>query len=308
VDTVIAAIGLLSAQQALGLDTSGTEALLRGIEWGDLVMPGGISHGYTCDDALIPYAWDVYGGESWLVELAYAAATGRIAPLTYPSQPTANGSGFIDELAFLFAPPPSGKDVWGNDWQAYRSAAADAQMAYFGARYPTSCFVRVGLWGLSASEGPDPARVPPGNIYQAFGIGGRFAAPNDGSALWGAPVVTPHYSALIASLRPEEATRVWDWLIGHGYFSPLTNVESLLFQAGTSCDPPVVTWNSLKGSWNLALQALGWGRYLAERRGQVPILWRATMENALLQQGYRLLAPGGSAAAPTTRPISTILT
>ena len=181
-------------------------------------------------------------------------------------------------------------------------------MAYFGARYPTSCLVRVGLWGLSASEGPDPARVPPGNIYQAFGIGGRFAAPNDGSALWGAPVVTPHYSALIASLRPEEATRVWDWLIGHGYFSPLTNVESLLFQAGTSCDPPVVTWNSLKGSWNLALQALGWGRYLAERRGQVPILWRATMENALLQQGYRLLAPGGSAAAPTTRPISTILT
>ena len=104
VDTVIAAIGLLDAQQALGLETSATEQMLREIEWNNLVSEKGISHGYTFENTLIPYAWDVFGGESWLVELAYASATGNLAPLAYPSAPTANGSGFIDELAWLFVP------------------------------------------------------------------------------------------------------------------------------------------------------------------------------------------------------------
>ena len=50
-------------------------------------------------------------------------------------------------------------------------------------------------------------------------------------------------------------------------------------------------WNDLKGSWNLALQTLGWGRYLAEQRGQTPILWQTTITNTFLQAGYyRLLA------------------
>ena len=113
VDSVIAAISLLTAQQALGLDTSGTEAMLRDIDWSKLVTPGGISHGYTYSGELIPYEWDAFGGESFLVALAYAAATGQVAPLAYPSPPTANGSGFIDELAFLWVPPPSGLDVLG---------------------------------------------------------------------------------------------------------------------------------------------------------------------------------------------------
>jgi hypothetical protein len=99
---------------------------------------------------------------------------------------------------------------------------------------------------------------------------------------------------MIASLRPQEATKMWDWLINYGYFSPLTNVESLMFRAGSGCDSATLVWNQLKGSWNLSLQTLGWGRYLAERDGQVPILWQATTANPLLSKGYSLLAPRGS--------------
>ena len=162
IDTVIAAIGLLTAQQALGLDTSGTEQMLRDIDWEDLIKPDGmISMGYTYDGERIPWAWDTFGGESWLVELAYASATGKVAPLAHPSPPTANGSGFIDELAWLFVPPPSGPDYWGTDWTAYRSAAADRQIRYYPSNYPASCFARLGLFGLSAAEVPDPALVPP---------------------------------------------------------------------------------------------------------------------------------------------------
>jgi hypothetical protein len=290
VDTVIAMLGLLEAQTSLKLDTAGTEALLRGIEWDSLVTDQGISHGYSYEGNLIPYAWDVFGGESWLVQLVYASVKGQVAPLPYPSPPTANGSGFIDELAWLYMPPPAGLDYWGTDWTSYRSTAVDQQISYYFVQNLATCFSGLGLFGLSAGEVPAPSTVAQNNIYQAYGIGGAFAPVNDGSAL-GAPVVVPHYSAMIASLRPQEAIRMWDWLISNGYFSPLNNVESLMFPGGTSCVQANVVWNHLKGSWNLSLQTLGWGRYLAERNKQSPILWEAITTNPLLKKGYRLLVP-----------------
>ena len=302
VDTVIAALGLLEAQSGLGLDTFGVERKLRGIDWNNLVAAGGISHGYTYSGALIPYTWDVLGGESWLVELAYAGAAGQIAPLTYSTPPTANGSGFIDELAWLFLPPPAGIDHWGTDWAAYRAAAVDRQMKYTSTQAPAACFTRAGLFGLSAAEVPAPARVPQGSIYQAFGLGGQFSPSNDGTALLKAPVVVPHYSAMIASLYPQESIQMWDWLIQNGFFTPLNNVESLMAPTGSSCDPGKMVWNQLKGSWNLSLQALGWGRYLAEREGRTPILWQAATANALVHQGYTLLAAGGVSPAPAGFP------
>jgi hypothetical protein len=290
IDTVIAAVGLLEAQEALGLDTTGAERLLGEIDWADLLFPGAISHGYAYDGRLLASGWDTFGGESWLVALAYAAARGRIAPLAHPTPPTANGSGFIDEEAWLFAPAP-GRDVWGADWVGYRRSAAERQIAYYPTHYPpTLCLNALGLFGLSAAEVPTPWTVPQEEIYQAFGVGGRFSPANDGSALLVAPVVVPHYAALIATLRPAETTRMWSWLINEGPFSPLNNVESLMFPAGSPCTPEGMAWNDLKGSWNLALQTLGWGRYLAERRGEQPILHQGLLRNRFLRRGYQLLA------------------
>ena len=296
VDTVIAALGLLEGQAALGIDTAATETMLQEIEWSNLITPHGISHGYTYSGDLIPYAWDAFGGESWLVELACAGATGQIIPFSYPLPPTANGSGFIDELAWLFVPPPPEPDYWGTDWQSYRATAAAKQVSYHDELDSGSCFAELGLFGLSAAEVPAPSMVALGEMYQPYGAGGSFAAANDGSSLLGTPVVAPHYSAMIASLRPEEAIVMWDWLIDNGLFSPLTNVESLMFPEGTGCDPETVVWNQLKGSWNLALQTLGWGRYLAERAGHVPVLWQAAETNPLLQKGYLLLTPRGASS------------
>jgi len=120
--------------------------------------------------------------------------------------------------------------------------------------------------------------------------------------LLGAPVVVPHYAAMIASLRSQEAIKMWDWLIDDGYFSPLNNAESLLFPSSSGCDSAALVWNQLKGSWNLSLQTLGWGRYLAERDDQVPLLWQATTANPLLRKGYLLLVPSGLSSTPTSSP------
>ena len=176
VDTVITAVGSLEAQSGLGIDTAGTEQMLQEIEWDDLVTDNGISHGYTYSGELIPYAWDVFGGESWLVESAYAGVISQVAPLAYSSPPTANGSGFIDELAWLFVPPPSDQDYWGTDWTSYRLYSADNQILYYPSQDTTSCFSQLGLFGLSAGEVPSPSRVAKNSIYQAYGIAGAFAS------------------------------------------------------------------------------------------------------------------------------------
>ncbi len=290
VDTVIAAVGLLDAQQALGLDTSETEQMLHDIEWNNLVTEKGISHGYTFDNTLIPYAWDVFGGESWMVELAYAGATGQVAPMAYPSPPTANGSGFIDELAWLYLKPPAYPDYWKTDWGAYRSDSSYKQIEYF-FENNQPCMVQFALFGLSAAEVPVPSDVPKEGIYQAFGVGGQFASANDGTNIFGSPVITPHYSAMIAILEPEAVTRMWKWLLINGYFSPLNNIESLTFPSNSDCNSTQAQTNQLKGSWNLALQTLGWGRYLAQRDGKFPVVWEATTSNPYLKRGYQILAP-----------------
>ncbi|MEJ2748118.1 MAG: hypothetical protein P8183_09460, partial [Anaerolineae bacterium] len=290
VDTAIAAVGLLEAQQALGLDTSGTEQMLKAIDWADLKTANGISHGYTADGTLLASSWDVFGGESWLIDLVYAAAADEIPPLAYPLPPTANGSGFIDEMAWLFFPPPCPADYWGAPWPAYRVQAVYSQTTYFPTNYPTSCAVQLGLFGLSAGEVPTPSAVTKSQIYQPFGIGGQFSPPNDGVSLLGAPAVTPHYSAMAAPLTSTAAISMWAWLIDEGPFSPLNNVESLMFPAdAASCSADELVWNELKGSWNLTLQTLGWGRYLAQQRGETPVLWQAMRDNQFLAGGYALI-------------------
>jgi hypothetical protein len=90
-------------------------------------------------------------------------------------------------------------------------------------------------------------------------------------------------------LHPKDAIRMWDWLIAQGYFSPLNNVESFQFIDNSGCDSSSLVWNQLKGSWNLSLQTLGWGNYLAKSKGEVSVLWEAILENSFLKQGYEIL-------------------
>jgi hypothetical protein len=242
-----------------------------------------------------------FGTESWLANLGYAAATGEVAEFDH-SPPTFNGSGFVDELAWLLV-PPLGRDRWGTEWGTYRQQAADRQLAYYRDDYPHHpCHEPPELFGLSAAEVPDPSSVDPAEIYQAFGVGGEIA-PHDGSGVpgLGHAVVVPHYAGLVASLRPDEASAFWDWIEETGLltsphlFTPLNNVESFMFVDEPACQE--VVWNALKGSWNLSLQTLGWGRLLA---GSDNPLYGGMFANTLLGRGYGSMmgVVGGVAELP----------
>lgn len=103
----------------------------------------------------------------------------------------------------------------------------------------------------------------------------------------------PHKAALTTSLGPAKALDMWQWLMVGGCVSPLNSVESLMFEPGADCGTNELLWNHLKGSRNLSLQIVGWGRYLAERAGEVPISWQATSAIPLLRGGYLMLVPSG---------------
>ncbi len=93
-------------------------------------------------------------------------------------------------------------------------------------------------------------------------------------------------AALIASLRPDEAPRLWTRIETRGFFTPLNNVESLMFTNELLCEQ--VVWNALKGSWKLSLQTLGWGRLLT---GENSPLYEAMWANDMLRRGYSTLSP-----------------
>ena len=284
VDTVIAMVALLEANEALGMEDSANAVAqaLQQIEWSQLLTADNrLSHGFDTDcTSPLPYTWYDFGTETWLANFGYVAATGEVADMD-STPPTHNGSGFIDELAWLFMPAPN-EDRWGIRWNDYREGAVDDQIEYY--RQPPHPCYAPDLFGLSAAEVPDPSTVITPTIYQPFGVGGVIT-PNDGLDLLGHAVLVPHYPAMVSVLRPQEATQFWTWLEGQSLFTPLNNVESLMYIDEPACH--TIVWNSLKGSWNLGLQTLGWGNYLL--RDDNP-LYQAVRSNDLLRYAYRLMS------------------
>jgi hypothetical protein len=293
IDTTIAMVALLEARAALGLEIATVEQALRDIDWPALMLGNGsISHGYMTDCLQLLEdpaggamgGWRDFGTESWLVNLGYAAATGNVATFDH-MPPTYNGSGFIDELAWLLAPRPC-LDQWGTAWCDYSEQAADRQLDYY-REHP--CYGGPPrLFGLSAAEVPDLTTVPVTRTYQAFGVGGVIS-PTDGVALFGHAVIVPHYAGMIAALRPAQAFALWEWLVGRGLLTPLNNVESFMFTDEPTCSH--VVWDAFKGSWDLSLQTLGWGRLLA---GDANPLYQGMLASDMLRQGYTLLVPAAS--------------
>ncbi|MCP5094064.1 MAG: hypothetical protein GY943_00775, partial [Chloroflexi bacterium] len=262
IDTIIAATALLEAQEALNLNSSDTDLFLTTINWNALTLSDNhISHGYwdNCEriESSNSGGWQDFGTESWLVNFGQVYATGTLADFKH-TPPTFNGSGFIDELAWLLLPPPC-MDRWLFNWCDYSANTSADQLAYYTGHTCYDASLR--HFGLSAAEVPDRSALPASAIYQAFGIGGNILANDNANGQLQDSIITPHYAGLSASAKPNAAIDLWQWLISGGIFTPLNNVESYAISTASSCT--TTSWNALKGSWNLSLQTLGWGRHLS---------------------------------------------
>ncbi len=279
-DTIIAWLGALLASQSLGLPTQSLEQAFRDLGWDSLRLPNGLmSHGYTEQGVLLQSGWDTFGGETFLAALGQAMGQGTVPTVTNPNPPTFNGSGFIDELAWLFVPAPK-IDIWGNDWALYRKTASQTQVN-------DAAFAQLNqrIFGLSAAEVPAPWDVPCPNMYQAFGVGG-IGPRNDGTQFFGRPVAAPHYAGMVASLQPQAVRTMWTFLRQSGLVSPLNSVESLFLNSKRGTVPLV--WNSLKGSLNLSLTALGVGKRLLGDPNYTA--YQAAEDNAFVGAGRAKLA------------------
>ena len=299
IDTVITLTAEILACQAIGEDTSPLEAMLQAIDWNDLTDNGtrSIGMGYDDDYIKLESRWDTFGAEAFLVAIAYCAATGDnnviLENFDYP--PTWDGSGFNDELAALFFPMNT-TDMWGNDWWTYRQEAFANQVEYIvNLQSIHQDYHNYDLLGLSASEVPEPWTVPGGDEYGAWGVGGHNGQANDGTALVGYPIIAPHYAAMVWPEHPDESATVFQYLMEvQKRFTPLNNVESF----GIDLDGDI-HWNSLKGSWNLSLQALAAsralfnGNYLPyDALSQNDFLYQAFGEIA--DQSVTLTSPNGN--------------
>lgn len=292
-DTIIAWLSLRLARIALGMSADPIDQALRRIDWygpSGLILPNGtISHGYSPDGTRLEYGWDTFGGESFLAMLGFAMSqpSSAMPSLPFHSPPTANGAGFNDELAWLFAPAPE-RDAWGNDWSEFGRMAAEAQI-----NDPIYAAAAAPLFGSSAAEHAEPWAVPEDAIYQAFGLGGRFAPRNDGVQFVGHPIAAPHYAAMIAARAPQPAEIMLDFLWQRGLLTPLNAVESVY---GTHGEALTLHWNSLKGSWNLGLAALGLARRLTGDADYPAYV--AARSDASMQQALERLSQPASDAFP----------
>ncbi len=307
IDTVIASISMIESEQALGLDTTKIEKVLKNIDWEKLtLMDGHISHGYWSKNSgcvsIEPAGhggWQDFGTESWIVNLGEATSNGRTAIFTtFP--PTANGGGFIDELAWLLMPIPE-RDRWGFDWQSYSQKAVDSQLAYYqnSANKDGVFYRNLGLFGLTPAESPDLSIFPPNTsiFYLDFGVGGKGRSfdgtgplsDGNGSSTkitLGHAVIIPHYAGMIAALRPAQALNEWNWLVANELESPLNTAESLMCTDETGAACSQIVWNARKGAWELGLATLGWARYLG---GDENLLYQGFEDNSMLLKGYQVM-------------------
>ncbi|MDP2905765.1 MAG: discoidin domain-containing protein [Candidatus Omnitrophota bacterium] len=283
-DTSYAALDIITALQLIGdpqAQLGPLEDFLKRIKWDGLLSNDNfIGHGYTYEGNKIPYSWGGFGMETIGVNWAYASSSGNRAAMG--GQPSDNGSGFIDNV--LYPVVFSGTDAWGNDWDAYRSNMADTQIGWYNVPGRNKYLANTGLFGLSAVETPEAD-----GGYQAYGVGGKTVAVNDGNS----EVLALHYAGMISDIRPGQAVKMWEALRDRTplilqnkiFISPLNNVESMRVNKASG----ICTANYLKGSWNLALQAEGWAQ--ADQRIRED-LNAAVQNNALLKRGFDILKKG----------------
>lgn len=243
------------------------------IDFDKLRLPDGvISHGIKDDGrTLLEHGWKDWGGETALVMMLQNIVNENAPrhPMKRPGQAW-QGSGFIPELQSLFYPDfdsdePDALD--GVKWSMARHRMLDAQRDYVTRTWPGSMAAKLGLYGLSAGEGPT------GNSYYVGGVD----LPDQA-------VLHPHYILMSAALtEPSETYTLLRRLEKAKLFPPWGMVETV----PVNCNG----YLPMNGSLNAGFEALGAYHLFAKRRGVPNAIYSGSRHSSELRRASQLFFP-----------------
>lgn len=271
IDTALALFSLRIAANALGEEEVANQALemLKGIEMHKLRdSQGYVLHGVHPDGTPIPFVWRDWGGETALVLMMQRVAGGSsLAPLMDESGRSHRGIGFITEIGGLFFPQfnTNAKARAGSvDWRAYRQLRLAEQKRYFTSTAPQSLAAQLGLYGLSAGEGPK-------------GIGYHTAGTEDSEQR----LIYPHY-ILMSGLMEPNTQPVYDvlrTLESRGWLTPWGLVENI--------DADGKSYVPMISALNGAFESLAAYHLLVAHRGEHDELYAAAAEDTVFQDAMQ---------------------
>jgi hypothetical protein len=243
------------------------------IDFDKLRLPDGvISHGIKDDGhTLLAHGWKDWGGETALVMMLQNIVNEN-APRHKMERPGQawQGSGFIPELQSLFYPDfdkdePDALD--GVKWSMARHRMLDAQRDYVKRTWPGSMAATLGLYGLSAGEGPG------GDSYYVGGVD----LPDQA-------VLHPHYILMSAALtEPPETYALLRRLEKTYLFPPWGMVETV----PVHCNG----YLPMNGSLNAGFEALGAYHLFAKSRGVPNAIYGASRHSPELRRASQLFYP-----------------
>ncbi len=282
VDTAICYHSLLLAAEILNDDAMRARVLdaIRAIDFPALTLAdGAVSHGLRDDgETVIPFAWKDWGGETALVMMTQRIAGGQpsAAAMRHTGRPW-QGTGFIAEVQSIFYPDfdSSVPDrVSGVNWLAARKNLLAEQKGYFPHAQPGGMAARVGVYGLSAGEGPF------GTSYNVGGVD-----------LKDQTLIHPHY-ILMSGITDDDPHHVYDLLHkmeDAGWFTAWGMVENI--SADGSRYLPMMS------ALNAGFETIGAYHLMAKSRKVDDAIYKACRSSADLRSAARVFYPEMPAAA-----------
>jgi hypothetical protein len=248
---------------------------IRSLRFDRLIGTDGyINHGFRTDgQAPLRGEWNNGGGESTLALLMELMATGG-------RQPTAasfaawdhNGVGFIGEVQSLFYPQFDSSQpdaITGFNWRQLRLQLLASQEAYFPTHEAGSTAAKLGIFGLSAGEGPR------GKNYVANGT--EKVKEN---------VIHPHYILMAGRWEPAKTYDLLREMESKGLLPPWGLVENI--------DPTLGEYLPMLGSLNAAFECLGSYHMWMRWAETLDVIDAASAANPLMASAIRVLYPAAA--------------
>jgi len=245
--SMLLAAQMLSDRQVVGDLTRA----IRAIKFENLRdREGFVIHGLK-DDGVTPLdcSWRDWGGETALVILLERMAKGSAAKMKMRHDGRVfHGVGFIAEIQSLFYPQFASEKpdaITGTNWFSVRRGLLNAQMEYFRKNSGRSAAAKVGVYGLSAGEGPR-------------GVG--YVA--NGTEIPDLSLIHPHYMLMSGLLRdrPSDLYATLEVMEKRGLIPPWGMIENV--------NADLTEYLPMMGSLNAAFECIGayhlWARAMKQ--------------------------------------------